>query len=108
MRALGPAIASRLKVGGYWSLVGGTKASYPALQAKGNSKLIRWVSGAGARQLDDTVLNPANLQEAVNTMEAHGFELWRAEETFRIPIAGIQPFLSNSWNSAIAVDGSRR
>ncbi len=61
IRVLGPKIAGRLKVGGYWSLVGGTKAAYPALQAKGDSKLLRWLSGAGSRKMDDTVLNPANL-----------------------------------------------
>ena len=81
MRVLAPKIASRLKPGGYWSLVGGTKAAYPALQAKGDSKLLRWLSGAGSRKMDDTVLNPANLQEVVDTMEAHGFEV-RAGETF--------------------------
>jgi SAM-dependent methyltransferase len=81
MRVLGPKIAGRLKVGGYWSLVGGTRAAYPALQAKGDSKLLRWLSGAGSRKVDDTVFNPANLQEVAGTMEAHGFEM-RAGETF--------------------------
>ena len=82
MRVLAPKIASRLKAGGYWSLVGGTKAAYPALQAKGDSQLIRWLSGAGSRKVDDTVLNPANLQEVVDTMDAHGFEVC-AGETFK-------------------------
>jgi SAM-dependent methyltransferase len=81
IRILAPKIADRLKVGGYWSLVGGTKAAYPALQAKGDSKLMRWLSGAGSREMDDTVLNPANLEEVVGAMEAHGFET-RAGETF--------------------------
>ena len=44
MRVLAPKIASRLKPGGYWSLVGGTKAAYPALQAKGDSRFLRWLS----------------------------------------------------------------
>jgi SAM-dependent methyltransferase len=82
MRTLAPKIARRLKVGGYWSLVGGTKAAYPALQAKGASRLIRWLSGAGSREIDDTVLNPADLQEVVETMDAHGFEV-REGETFK-------------------------
>jgi SAM-dependent methyltransferase len=81
MRVLAPKIASRLKPGGYWSLVGGTKAAYPALQALGGSKLIRWLSGAGSRKMDDTVLNPANLQEVIDTMKAHRFEVC-ASETF--------------------------
>ena len=79
MRVLAPKIASRLKPGGYWSLVGGTKAAYPALQAKGDSQLLRWLSGAGSRTMDDTVLNPANLQEVVDTMDAHGFEVCHGE-----------------------------
>jgi SAM-dependent methyltransferase len=79
MRVLAPKIANRLKAGGFWSLVGGTKLAYRALQAKGDSKLLRWLSGAGSRKVDDTVLNPANLQEAVDTMEAHGFEVCSRE-----------------------------
>jgi SAM-dependent methyltransferase len=82
MRVLAPQIARRLKVGGYWSLVGGTKAAYPGLQAKGSSRLIRWLSGAGSRQVDETVLNPADLHEVVDTMEAHGLEV-REGETFK-------------------------
>ena len=86
MRVLAPQIARRLKVGGYWSLVGGTKAAYPALQAKGDSKLVRWLSGAGSQKMDDTVLNPANLEEVVDTMKAHGFEMC-AGETFKPELA---------------------
>ena len=58
MSRLAPQIARRLKPGGYWSLIGGTKAAYPALQAKGDSKILRWLTGAGSRKMDDTVLNP--------------------------------------------------
>ena len=79
---LAPKIASRLKPGGYWSLVGGTKAAYPALQAKGDSQVLRWLSGIGSRKMDDTVLNPANLEEVADTMNAHGFEV-AAGETFK-------------------------
>jgi hypothetical protein len=82
MRVLAPKIASRLKVGGYWSLVGGTKAAYPGMQAKGDSQVIRWLSGVGSRKMDETVLNPANVQEVADTMAAHGFEV-RAGETFQ-------------------------
>jgi len=81
MRVLGPKIAGRLKPGGYWSIVGGTKAAYPALQALGDSKLIRWLSGAGSRKMDDTVLNPGNLQEVGELLKSYGFEV-RAGETF--------------------------
>jgi SAM-dependent methyltransferase len=79
MRLLAPQIARRLRPGGYWSLIGGTKAAYPALQAKGNSKLLRWLSGAGSRTMDDTVLNPADLPEVAATMDAHGLEVRRSE-----------------------------
>ena len=82
MRVLAPKIFGRLKAGGYWSLVGGTKAAYPALQAKGDSRLLRWLAGAGSRKVDETVLNPADLQEVVDTMESHGFEV-RFGESFR-------------------------
>jgi SAM-dependent methyltransferase len=82
MKVLAPIIASRLKPGGYWSLVGGTKAAYSAMQDKGNSRIIRWLSGVGGRKMDETVLNPASLQEVVDTMEAHDFEV-RFGETFR-------------------------
>jgi ubiquinone/menaquinone biosynthesis C-methylase UbiE len=81
MRVLAPQIARRLKPGGYWSLIGGTKAAYKALQAKGDSRLLRWLSGAGSRRMDDTVLNPADLREVTETMAAHGLEV-RQGETF--------------------------
>jgi SAM-dependent methyltransferase len=81
MHVLAPKIAGRLKPGGYWSLVGGTKAAYPALQAKGDSPILRWLSGAGSRKVDETVLNPANLQEVADTMTQHGLEVC-AGETF--------------------------
>lgn len=81
MKKLAPQIARRLKPGGCWSLIGGTRAAYPTLQSKGNSKLLRWLTGAGSRQMDDTVLNPADLREVSATMEAHGLEV-RQGETF--------------------------
>jgi SAM-dependent methyltransferase len=81
MRVLAPQIANRLDTGGYWSLVGGTKLAYRALQAKGDSQILRWLSGAGSRRVDETVLNPANMQEVVDTLNAHGFAIC-ARETF--------------------------
>ncbi len=79
MRVLAPQIARRLKTGGYWSLIGGTRAAYPALQAKGDSKLLRWLTGAGSRTMDDSVLNPADMKEVAETMDAHGFDVCRGE-----------------------------
>jgi ubiquinone/menaquinone biosynthesis C-methylase UbiE len=86
MQLLAPQIARRLKPGGYWSLIGGTKAAYRALQAKGDSKVLRWLAGAGTRKMDDTVLNPANLQEVAETMNAHGLDV-RQSETFEPALA---------------------
>ena len=54
----------------------------PRPASQGDSQLIRWLSGAGSRQVDDTVLNPADLHEVVDTMEAHGLEV-REGETFK-------------------------
>jgi SAM-dependent methyltransferase len=82
MGVLAPKIANRLRPGGYWSLVGGTKAAYAALQAKGDSQLLRWLTGIGSRKMDETVLNPANLEEVATTMNTHGFRL-AAGETFK-------------------------
>ncbi|WP_165074711.1 class I SAM-dependent methyltransferase [Paludisphaera rhizosphaerae] len=82
MRTLAPQIAGKLLPGGCWSLVGGTKAAYPALQAKGDSRFLRWYTGAGSRRMDDTVLNPADAGEVAEVMEANGFEVLRSE-TFR-------------------------
>ena len=82
MKILAPQIANKLKSGGYWSLVGGTKKAYSALQAKGDSPFLRWVSGAGSRRMDDTVLNPADEAEVARVMSAHGLEVVRTE-TFK-------------------------
>jgi SAM-dependent methyltransferase len=45
MHVLALKIWSQLADGGYWSLVGATKAAFPMLQAKANGKLVRWVYG---------------------------------------------------------------
>ncbi len=51
------------------------------MQAKGDSKLLRWLSGAGSRRVDESVLNPADAKEVVDTMNAHGFDVC-VQETF--------------------------
>lgn len=90
MRVLAPQIASRLRPGGYWSLVGGTKAAYAALQSKGDSQILRWLSGIGSRTMDDTVLNPANLEEVAAVMNDNGFSL-ASGETFK-PVLEFKDF----------------
>src|SRR5262249_47258857 len=81
MSALAPQIHRRLAAGGYWSLVGGTKAGFPALQKKGRSPVGRWLYGGPTPSLDDVVCNPAGREEGVRELTAHGFAL-RAVETF--------------------------
>lgn len=79
MRVLAPKIWDRLEEGGCWSLVGGTKKGYPALQAKADSKVLRRLSGAGTRKIDEEFINPTDLDDAVGILEEHGFELLEGE-----------------------------
>jgi SAM-dependent methyltransferase len=79
MHLLAPKVWNRLEDGGYWSLVGGTKAGFPVLQAKANARVLRWRYGAGAVTLDDIVCNPADRHEIVRILEANGFEVCLAE-----------------------------
>lgn len=83
---LAPKIWGRLEEGGYWSFVGGTKAGYPALQAKANSKVIRWLAGAGHRTIEDAFINPADLDEVVRVLEAQGLVVCEGE-TFEPALA---------------------
>jgi SAM-dependent methyltransferase len=79
LHVLAPMIRDRLNDGGYWSLVGGTKAGFPALQAKANSKLLRWLMGGRTLSVDDVACNPSGRQEVVRTLEEHGFAVQTAE-----------------------------
>jgi SAM-dependent methyltransferase len=79
-------IYHRLEEGGYWSLVGGTRAGFPNLQRRANSRFVRWLASAGSRQLDDVLLNPADREDAVGMLKANGFEVC-AEETFEPDVA---------------------
>jgi SAM-dependent methyltransferase len=90
MHLLAPKIRSRLDEGGYWSFVGGTKGGFPGLQAKGNSRFLRWLSGAGNRQVDTTFINPADLAETIKNLEAYDFEVCEAE-TFE-PVVNFRNF----------------
>src|SRR5262245_2143922 len=85
MQVLAPAIRDRLEPGGFWSLVGGTKAGFPVLQAKANGRLVRWLYGGRTLAVDDIVCNPAGRDEVVRTLEANGFTI-RACETFEPPL----------------------
>jgi SAM-dependent methyltransferase len=79
MQLLAPKIWKRLEQGGYWSFVGGTKAGFPALQTKADSKMIRWLCGAGSKTTDDLFINPANQREVEQLFQANGFEVCEAE-----------------------------
>ena len=49
------------------------------LQAKAQSRLVRWLYGAGSRTLEDVLLNPVDRDEVVRTMERNGFQVCEAE-----------------------------
>jgi SAM-dependent methyltransferase len=86
MSVLAPKIWKRLAEGGYWSLIGGTKAGFPALQAGANSKLVRWLGGGGnGFSVDEIVCNPADESEVVRVLQSHGFAV-RELQTFEPPL----------------------
>jgi SAM-dependent methyltransferase len=70
---LAPKICGRLARGGYWSLVGGTKAGFPALRKKASGRAARLLFGGRSLGVDDLVCNPADRDEVVQTMERNGF-----------------------------------
>jgi SAM-dependent methyltransferase len=78
---LAPKIWDKLAAGGYWSLVGGTKQGFPALQSKANSRIVQWLFGGRKLELDEMVCNPADLKEATRTVEENGFVV-QSSETF--------------------------
>jgi SAM-dependent methyltransferase len=79
LRLLAPKLRERLVDGGYWSFVGGTSAGFPKLQAKADGRVARCLVRAGARRLQDVLLNPADQDEVVRTLEAHHFQVVAAE-----------------------------
>ena len=84
MSLLAPKIWDRLADNGLWSLVGGTRQSFSALQAKADSKILRWLYG-NPKRIQDQIHNPVNQQDAVRTLRASGFEVCVAE-TFEPPV----------------------
>ena len=79
---LAPKVASRLEEGGYWSYLGATKDAYPRLQAKAESKVLRWMFGGQSLDIDDMVHSPKDRQEVFDVMERNGFVV-RQCETFQ-------------------------
>jgi SAM-dependent methyltransferase len=82
LKVLAPKIWSRLRDGGYWSFVGGTKTGFPVLQAKAGAKPLKWLFGGRTLMIDDIVCNPADRAEVVRTLENAGFAV-RTCETFK-------------------------
>lgn len=82
LHVLAPKVASRLDEGGYWSYLGATKTSYPALQAVANNRWLRWLFRAPALDVDTMVLSPKNQQEVLDIMDGNGFVV-RQCETYR-------------------------
>lgn len=79
MDVLAPKIWGRLHEGGAWSLMGGTRAGFPTLRARGTGKSIRWLSGAQPGKFDDGLVNPEDVNDVVRTVQRHGFEVCAAE-----------------------------
>ncbi len=75
MKVLAPMIWARLAKGGCWSFAGGTMTSFPALQAKANSRLVRWLGSSRAPAPDQMVFNPAGQEQVVQTFEQNGFSV---------------------------------
>jgi SAM-dependent methyltransferase len=91
---LAPKVWNRLEEGAYWSYLGATKQSFPGLQAKAQSKVLRWLTGAPKLDVDKALPSPANRQEVLDTLERHGFVV-RQCETFepRVFFRNLDDFL---------------
>jgi SAM-dependent methyltransferase len=85
MDVLAPKIAGKLKTGGLWSVVGGTKAGFPALQEKVQGKLAKLMFGIKSLDIDEVVCNPADECEVIESFEQNGFTV-RACEVFCPPL----------------------
>src|SRR5271163_2528294 len=66
-------IRDRLEKGGLWSFVGGTRAGFPVLQQKAQSRLVRWLLGIKEFEVGELVCNPADEAEVVRVFEQNGF-----------------------------------
>jgi SAM-dependent methyltransferase len=94
LRVLAPKIWRKLRYGGYWSFVGGTKAGFPVLQRKANADALRWVLGKRTLDVDGLVTNPADHQEVAEEMACNRFVV-RTSKTFtpELRFANFREFL---------------
>jgi SAM-dependent methyltransferase len=94
MAVLAPKIRDRLAVGGYWSFIGGTRAGFPELQRRANSRALNWLFGGKPLPVDNLVCNPADGAEVLRTLEANGFAIRQAESfTPELQFADLDRFL---------------
>jgi SAM-dependent methyltransferase len=78
MAVLAPKIFLRLNRGGLWSFVGGTRAGFPILQQKARSRVLRWLFGVKAFDVQEFVCNPADEREVRTNLDRHGFQVIEA------------------------------
>src|SRR5262249_3934188 len=71
LAVLAPKVRDRLAPGGYWSFVGGTRAGFPELQRRANSRALNWLFGGKALRVEEHVCNPADGREVRHTLEAN-------------------------------------
>jgi SAM-dependent methyltransferase len=81
LEVLAPKIHSRLADGGVWSFMGATENAYKALQARANSRLLRWFLRAGPLSIQEVVSIPAGPEAVVKALQANGFKILE-QETF--------------------------
>jgi SAM-dependent methyltransferase len=79
---LAPKVWTKLKAGGWWSVVGGTREGFPVLQEKANSKFFQWLFGTKGLDVSQFVCNPPDQATVVAELEQNGFAV-RECETFR-------------------------
>jgi SAM-dependent methyltransferase len=82
---LAPKILSRLRPGGCWSLVAGTKGGFPALQGQVDRSLVKLAFGGKRLAVEEITCNPTGRDELVGTLAGNGFEI-AAAETFSPPL----------------------
>jgi SAM-dependent methyltransferase len=82
---LAPKIIGRLRPGGCWSLVAGTRGGFPALQSQVDRTLVRLAFGGNRLAVQEITCNPAGRDELVELLTKNGFEI-AAAETLAPPV----------------------
>jgi SAM-dependent methyltransferase len=79
---LAPQVTNKLKAGGWWTFVGGTRQGFPVLQAKANSEFFQELFDTSGFDVGQFVCNPTDEQTVVAELKRNGLAV-RACETFR-------------------------